>query len=156
MKKKLGISSFLFDKSLLSFHKEKIKKRKFMEFEFVEFYPAVLDFKNKKDRKKIMGSAHIYAYEGKITMDLRGLLVLRHKDNIIIRMPSRTVLDHETGKNVTYPIFSFGDQNHQKALFEWLKTEGVEHVKKCIKEQKITDKKVQEMKKNIAIKKEVL
>lgn len=116
-----------------------------MKFEFVEFYPNSEDLTKIRSKGIIIGSAHIYAYEGDVQLDIRGVLVIKVKDKFVMRMPCRTVIDPETKMRVTYPIFAFSKAAHGDALFAWLKTTAVDELKKIIKKNKITEKSVKEM-----------
>jgi hypothetical protein len=115
-----------------------------MEFEFVEFYPTVIDQK-KKNKKKIIGTAHIYAHiPGTIFgMDIRGILVLKYNDKIRFRMPHRHEIDAETGEIARFPVVNFCNDEHQKNLMEFFNAKAVEEVEKAIKDRKITEKSVQ-------------
>ena len=74
-----------------------------MKIEIVEFYPIFID----DEKKRMTGSLHIYLID--LDIDIRGIYVIRNKSRILLHMPYKNVLDHETKQFVRFPIFSFTD-----------------------------------------------
>lgn len=93
-----------------------------MDFEFVEFYSWGFE-KDKKNKNRIAGTAHVYAYSKDFEVDFRGILVYINKNKVYFSPPHKKSIDADTGANVSYPCFSFPNEDHRKKFVEFLKND---------------------------------
>lgn len=95
---------------------------KIMNIEIVEFYPFQRDDK----RGKMKGSLHIYIVDDDI--DLRGVYVIKNRDNWFFGLPQQKGVDNETKQPVRYPVFSYMTREKNDKLRDAIIEKGKEYI----------------------------
>jgi hypothetical protein len=103
-----------------------------MKFELVDFYPV--SKKAPPKNKNMLGTVHVYSIDN--NMDFRGIAVFQRKKLIIFYLPNGIGFDDETGKKVHYPLYSFTNHDHHKALLDFLHDEVKPAILERLKDQK--------------------
>lgn len=112
--------------------------------EIVDFHPYPAEKQTKKDF--IFGTLHIYIIRE--ALDIRGLPVTVHgKTACYVKLSYKKGWDEETGADVTYPIWNFGDQDYQRELNRQIKKLGKAYVLDKLKKQREELKKASQKKK---------
>lgn len=93
------------------------------KIEVVEFYPKPPSLK----AKNLLGTMHVFLEEEKI--DIRGIAVIKKKNNWAFLWPSFKGYDPDTQKEIRYPVFQFIDHEKQKAFTQEIKRKGMEYIK---------------------------
>lgn len=102
-----------------------------MKFEFVEFYHAPEDVKQRN--KHSLGTLHIYAID--CELDLRGIRINKAGRSIIFILPYTSTTDEE-GQKVKYPFFRFTNEKIHKELMEFLHKEVKPKILEILRESK--------------------
>lgn len=91
-----------------------------MNFEFVEFYPKT-NSEKRTPPSRIVGTVHVFFYQDEVCFDVRGILVIKHKDKFVFRLPK--LVAYEGEKKVTYPVFQFTNEKDYRDLMGFLTKE---------------------------------
>src|ERR1700691_1970269 len=118
--------------------------RKTMNLEIVGFYELERD----DTKESLKGTLLVYMVD--LGIDLRGIIVIRKKERILIYMPHKIGIDEETKTQVRYPVFAFTDVAKNKELTDQIRKIGVPFIKEEI--LKIEKKKFKRPRSNEPIK----
>jgi hypothetical protein len=96
-----------------------------MNIEIVECYQLF-----ETNKKSFSGTVHVYLIDYGI--DLRGVFITQYKNKWIVKLPSRTGIDPDTKKEISYPIFSFVDREKTKKMIDDIKNKASKYIEENI------------------------
>lgn len=101
--------------------KKQVKKYKRigkMEVEITEFYPI----ERNEEKGVLTGTLRIKLTD--LGIHILGIYVTKRNDSWYFRLPGSKGVDHKTGNEIRYPIFTFDDRNKQSALMKAIREQG--------------------------------
>lgn len=107
-----------------------------MHVEVIKYYPSI-----PKKRSDTAGSLHIRLPE--LGIEIRGILAFKRKGHSwIFYLPAKKVIDIQTGKEVRYPVFSFGSIEKDKEFIREISLKGRAYIaKNFVKSEDPNDKR---------------
>ena len=107
-----------------------------MDFEFVEFYPAV-----RPKKKEFLGTVHIYAID--CELDIRGINVILKGKSMFFNLPHCRAIDERSGVEVRYPHLRWTNEARNRLLIDFLHKQVKPEIFKRLKNSKSKQQGVQ-------------